>query len=394
MRSRRRGVRCGSPCGIWSRRAIRSTRRSSPLRSGSTGTPGWEHTLNTLGETITGGCGLGSVGWHLAQIRQASVAAALRRFATRAMQAADSPDLPDALRTVRGDLEAINLVDTDLPPTVTDLIMGHLERLETADTTQVIPTGLRDLDRILDGGFRPGQLVIVGATTGAGKSLLLGGFARQAALQQRLPVLWNSLEMDRVEVLDRIIAAEAKVDLSHITRRLTDEHEWARIARSLDGMLAGVLHIDDRSHRTLGDIETVARQVKPALIVVDYLQLMTTSGAGSRSRQEDVAAFSRGLKLIARDLACTVAAAAQLNRAGEGRTDKKPRLSDLRESGAIGNDADIVMLLHRDPVDATAGTDASLLVAKHRNGPLGDIPLVFRGHFARFDDGLTEGWAA
>lgn len=346
---------------------------------------GWDDTARWLPQITTGNTGPQTVGWHLNAIGEEYARYQLSQVATRTQQAL-SGDLDEAIRVAREGLDRVSLRTTDAPPTVGELLMPHLERLETKDTTRLIPTGLPDLDLLLGGGFRPGQLVTVGAATGAGKSLLLGGFARQATIREALPVLFSSLEMSRTELMDRVISAETRVDLGRIIKRDLTEQDWEKLSRRIDALTGSRLHIDDNPHRTVGDIAATARPVMPAMVCVDYVQLLTTPhGVRHNSRQEEVSAFSRGLKLLARELGCVVVAAAQLNRAADQRSDKRPRLSDLRESGAIAQDSDVVLLLDRDENDDTLGTDATLIVAKQRSGPLGAVSLSFSGHNARFD---------
>lgn len=345
--------------------------------------PGWDDTARWMADLTTGGFAAGTVGWHLNAVKEHAARLGLMQLADRARQAAEG-DVDEAVTLVRTGLDRIATRTVEAPPTVADLLMPHLERLETKDTTRRVGTGMPDLDERLAGGFRPGQLVVVGAATGAGKSLLLGGFARHAALREQVPVLFHSLEMGRDELMDRLLAAEARVNLQSLNARDLNEDDWSRLSRRLDAINTGQLFIDDNPTRTVADIAATAKPLRPALLCVDYVQLLTPTGK-SNNRQEEVANLSRALKLLARDLRCTVIAAAQLNRAADQRSDKTPRLSDLRESGAIANDADVVLLLDRDENDDTLGSDASLIIAKQRGGPLGSVPLVFTGHHARFD---------
>lgn len=349
--------------------------------------PGYDDSARHLTDITIGGAGPGTVGWHLTAIREEYARYQLHQLATRTQQAAAGDlDVDEAIRLTRDGLEQITHRTIDAPPTVADLLMPHMERLETRDTTRLLPTGLPDLDLLLGGGWRPGQLVTVGAATGAGKSVLLAGFARQAAIREHVTVLFVSLEMSRVELMDRILSAETGVDLQRIIKRDPTDQDWAKMARRTDALLGARLHIDENPHRTVADIAAEARPVRPALVCVDYTQLLTSpTGTRFNNRQEEVSAFSRALKLLARELSCTVIAAAQLNRSADQRADKRPRLSDLRESGAIAQDSDVVLLLDRDENDDTLGTDAGLIIAKQRSGPLGLVSLAFAGHHARFD---------
>ena len=350
--------------------------------------PGWDQAVRHLSEIAVGGYGAGSVSHHLDVVQEAAARHRLSLLGVKAQQAAGGVDVADAVQLIREGLDGIQTKTRNAPPLVADLMQDHMERLETVDTSRVLPTGLHDLDHALGGGFRPGQLVIVGAQSGVGKSLLLTGFARHATFEQRAVTQFHSLEMSNVELMDRIFSAEAKVSLTKITGRDLDDDDWSRIAGKVNQISLGRWHIDDNASRTVADIRATDTPQRPNMIVVDYLQLVTPSKGDNR--QEQVAMISRGLKALARDLRCVVVAAAQLNRAAEARQDKRPRMADLRESGAVGQDADTVLLLDRADADETLGTTARLIVAKQRGGPQGAvIDLTFSGHYARFD---TSAW--
>jgi replicative DNA helicase len=348
--------------------------------------PGWDQTCRLMADIMLGGVNSGTVGYHLELVQETASRTRLQQLA---MVAADVSHggVTDAVATIRERLDRIVTRKTQAPPTVASLLDNYLDRLETPDTTATIPTGLPPLDHILTGGFRPGQFVLVGAASGAGKSFLLALFARAAALHAAATTVFHSLEMSRNELLDRIVSAEARIDLTKLTGRNLAETDWSRLVQRLDDIKQGRLHIDDTAGRTLNDIRTTCTPLQPKLIIIDYLQLMTPGK--ETNRQEQVAGISRGLKLLARDLECTVIAATQLNRAGVQRADKRPQLSDVRESSGPVNDADIVMLLDRDSNDDTYGTTATLNVPKQRNGPLGTVNLTFAGHYSRFDAAPT-----
>lgn len=344
--------------------------------------PGWDQALNHLLELVTSPIPAGTLGWHLDRLQQQAARQRLRTLAGRMSQHADDGDPADVVTLAREQLDRIDLGAASTPPSLADLTESYLQRLETADTTQTLPTGFADLDRMLAGGLRAGQLVVVGGRPAAGKSLLLAGFARAAAARGARSLL-HSLEMPRQEVWDRHTASVASVPLDRIvSRRLTDD-DWSRIGRTLPTISDVTVHVDDRPSVTVADVTRTARGMRPDLILIDYLQLLRPAKA-SGSRQEDVAGLSRALKLLARDLRCPVVVAAQLNRGQTQRADAAPRMSDLRESGAIEADADVVLLLHRDPGDETLGTTAQLIVAKNRSGETGTLQLAFLGHYARF----------
>lgn len=345
--------------------------------------PGWEETCRWL-TNVTVGATVGTWDWHLNTIREATSRERLAMAGVRTQQMAQSEtDLAEVVALAREGLERIEVRTAQAPPTISDMLMNHLERLETQDTTRRLSTGLHDLDHLLAGGFRPGQLVVVGARPGAGKSLLLGGFALHAAIHEEVTVHFASLEMGRDELMDRFLASEAMISLRAMTSRTLHEDDWSRLSRHLDAISGSRLYVDDTPTQTVAGIGAAAKPLRPALVLVDYLQLLSSTGK-QNNREQEVAALSRSLKLLARDLDCTVIAASQLNRESDKRHDRKPRLSDLRESGAIEADADLVLLLDRDDQDDTHGTDAGLIVAKQRGGPLGTVSLVFTGDHARF----------
>jgi len=254
-----------------------------------------------------------------------------------------------------------------------------------------VPTGFAELDALTN-GLHPGQLIVIAARPAVGKSTLGLDIARAAAIKHGKPAIIFSLEMGRSEIAMRLLSAEATVPL-HLMRKgtITDE-DWRTIASTMGRINDAPLFIDDSPNMTLVEIRAKCRRLKQRaglkLIVIDYLQLMT-SGKKVESRQQEVSEFSRALKLLAKELEVPVIAISQLNRGPEQRADKRPMLSDLRESGAIEQDADMVILLHRedlyDPGGARTG-EADFIVAKHRNGPTADIRVGFLGQFSRFND--------
>jgi replicative DNA helicase len=284
--------------------------------------------------------------------------------------------------TLTGDLAAVG-----------DLVPGFLADLE-AGSQQGLSTGLADLDR-LTGGLQPG-LWIVAARPSVGKTITLTDIARAVALRARQPAVFFSLEMSRKRLMHRLVAAEARVPL-HVIKAGGDKvqpQDWERIGDALADIVDAPLHIDDSTSMSVADISARTRRLaqKGALgaVLIDYLQLMEgMGGRGNESREREVARISRGLKVLAEDLQVPVIVAAQLNRGPEQRTDKRPVLSDLRESGAIESDADVVILLHRpdyyDKESERAG-EVDLIVAKNRDGPTDTITAAAQLHLARFTD--------
>ena len=253
-----------------------------------------------------------------------------------------------------------------------------------------IPTGISRLDEITH-GLHPGQLVIVAARPGMGKSTLGMDFARSVSIKNNMTSAFFSLEMGRNEIVMRLLAAEAGVSLQAIRGGHMSDSEWDRVARRVGQISNAPLFIDDSPNMTMMEIRAKARRLKQRhdlkLLVIDYMQLMT-SGKRVESRQVEVSEFSRSLKLLAKELEVPVVALSQLNRGPEQRQDKKPMLSDLRESGSLEQDADMVVLIHREETydQETRKGEADLILAKHRNGPTGTVPVLFQGHHSRFAD--------
>jgi replicative DNA helicase len=262
------------------------------------------------------------------------------------------------------------------------------------------PSGFTDLDTIT-GGFQPGNLIIIAARPSMGKSSLVTNIAENVALshERPRPVALFSLEMSEAELAQRFVASQASIKGDDLRKgRLRDETKWKRVLRTAAEYDAAPLYVDDSSDVGLLDIRAKSRRLHQqaqadygglGLIIVDYLQLMR---ADSRieSRVQQVGEMSRGLKILARELNVPVIALSQLSRAVEQRstTDKRPQLSDLRESGSIEQDADLVMFIYRDeyyfPETTEKPGEADLIIAKHRNGGLGDIPLTFQNEYPRF----------
>lgn len=272
-------------------------------------------------------------------------------------------------------------------------VMDAIEEAGQVDPNETpgIPTGFADLDRLLN-GLVGGQVIIVGARPGVGKSVALANIAQNAAWRWKQPAVFFSLEMTAVELGTRLVAAGARVPLHTLnTGKLTDE-DWAQVARAVGESAEAPLFIDDTAELTIGEIRARARKLQRqhgqlALIVVDYLQLV--GSARSENRQLAVATISRGLKLLAKQMNVPVLVAAQLNRETDKRSTKVPQMSDLRESGAIEADADVVILLHRedanDPESPRAG-EADFIVAKNRRGPKDTVTVAAQLHLARFVD--------
>ncbi|MCW2989820.1 MAG: dnaB [Solirubrobacterales bacterium] len=266
------------------------------------------------------------------------------------------------------------------------------------------PSGFSDLDEIT-GGFQPGNLIIVAARPSMGKSALVTNIAENVALHKTepKPVALFSLEMAESELAMRFIASRARIKGDDLRKgRLKEERKWKLVLDAAEDYSNAPLHLDDSSDISLLEIRAKARRLHSqmkskygglGLIIVDYLQLLRPDGR-VESRVEQVGQMSRGLKILARELQVPVIALSQLSRGVESRTDKRPLLSDLRESGQIEQDADLVVFIYRDeyynPDTTERPGEADLIIAKHRNGGLGEVPLVFQGEFTRFMNRTPE----
>ncbi len=271
------------------------------------------------------------------------------------------------------------------------LALEEIEAIESEGKSVGVPTGFKDLDQLTH-GLHPGQLVIVAARPAVGKSTLGLDFARSASIKNGMTSVIFSLEMSRNEIVMRLLSAEASVSLSNMRGGLMGEADWDRMAKKMGQVNGAPLFIDDSPNMTMMEIRAKARRLKQRhdlkLIVLDYMQLMS-SGKRVESRQVEVSEFSRSLKLLAKELQVPIVALSQLNRGPEQRQDKRPMLSDLRESGSLEQDADVVILLHREDMYDKGGArsgEADFIVAKHRNGPTDKVTVAFQGHYSRFVD--------
>ncbi|MEO2106789.1 MAG: replicative DNA helicase, partial [Actinomycetota bacterium] len=265
-----------------------------------------------------------------------------------------------------------------------------IEKLHESDSTITgLETGFTDLDQ-LTSGLQPGQLIILAARPAMGKSTLVTNMITNVAAGQRKPAAIFSLEMGQMEIVQRMLSAEAKLDSDRLRTGKLRHDDWPKLSKAMGKLSEAPLFIDDTPGITMMEIRSKCRRIAQrhglSLIVVDYLQLME-SHKKSDGRVQEVAEFSRGLKVLAKEIGCPVIALSQLSRKPEERTDRRPMLSDLRESGAIEQDADIVGFIYRDEVynpDTEAKGEAELIIAKHRAGRLATVRLSFLGHHSRF----------
>jgi replicative DNA helicase len=284
---------------------------------------------------------------------------------------------------------------------VSDALQETLDQLEalydsSGDITGV-PTGYTDLDHLLL-GLQPSNLIVVAARPGAGKTSLALGAAANVAMEARKPVLFFSMEMGTLELTKRLLAGEARVDARRLQTGNIPEADWTRLSHAVGRLAEAPLFIDDNPHCTVMEMRAKSRRTKArhgdlGLVVVDYLQLMTPMAKRAENRQVEVAEISRGLKILARELDCPVMALSQLNRQLEYRADKRPMLADLRESGSLEQDADVVVFIYRDDIynpDSDQRGTAEIIVSKHRNGPTGTTRLAFVDRLTKFANMAPE----
>ncbi|HVV56831.1 MAG TPA: replicative DNA helicase [Gaiellaceae bacterium] len=280
---------------------------------------------------------------------------------------------------------------------IDDLLKDSFERItalyEAGSDITGTPSGYRDLDR-LTSGFQPGNLIIVAARPSMGKSALALCIAANVAVRHELPVALFTLEMSKAEVTQRLMCSEGKVESQRLRTGKLAADDWPRLTAACDKLSKAPIYVDDTGSITMMEIRSKLRRLKSrepklGLVVIDYLQLMT-SGTTAENRVQEVSQISRALKVLARDLDVPIMALSQLSRAVEQRQDKRPILSDLRESGSIEQDADLVMFVYRDeyynPEETDSAGIAELLLAKHRNGATGMEKLAFQKRYAKFSD--------
>lgn len=319
----------------------------------------------------------------------ASVAASVR-----VVQAKDGKDAADHLAAGHTVNELVPLVFsvgtlTHQEPPLRETYLRVEEFSENGGPVTGLPTGFKRLDQELTGMY-PGNFIVIGARPSVGKSAIALGIAAHVAYEVEKPVLMVSLEMSAMELCQRLLAKQAQVGATKIrTGKGLDGRDWQKLHEALEKISPKPLYLDDNSSSTIPQIHEKVERLNDflatknqelSLIIVDYLQLM--SGRRRDNRQVEVSEFSRNLKVMAGEFKIPVIALSQLSRNLEYREEKVPVLADLRESGAIENDADVVLLLHRDDT----GDSADVIIAKHRNGPIGTVKLAFHERFAAFQD--------
>ncbi len=277
---------------------------------------------------------------------------------------------------------------------IRQIVMNAMDRIERASHNKGnvtgVATGFIDLD-YRTAGMQPSDLILVAARPSMGKTAFVLNIAQYVAFRQRQTVAIFSLEMSKEQLVNRLFSMESKVDSQHLrTGNLSDE-EWEKLIESAGAIGKSNLIIDDTPGISISELRSKCRKYKLEhhldMIIIDYLQLMTGSGRGTDSRQQEISDISRSLKALARELSVPVIALSQLSRAVEQRPDHRPMLSDLRESGAIEQDADVVMFIYRDDYynkDTEKKNIAEIIIAKQRNGPIGTVELVWLPDFTKF----------
>src|SRR5574343_1959218 len=285
---------------------------------------------------------------------------------------------------------------------VVDLLDRVQEMADNPNDITGVPTGFYDLDR-MTAGLQPGDMIVLAARPSMGKTAFAINIAEHVALNEGLPVAVFSMEMGASQLAVRVVGSIGRIDQGHLrTGKLTDE-EWPRLTEAIERLRTVSLHIDETPGLTPSELRANSRRLarqcgKLGLIVVDYLQLMSgSSDSDGDNRATELGEISRGLKMLAKELQCPVIALSQLNRGVEQRTDKRPMMSDLRESGAIEQDADIIMFIYRDDYYNKDSKDpgvAEIIIGKQRNGPTGTVRLAFLKPLTRFESLATGGFVS
>ena len=286
------------------------------------------------------------------------------------------------------------------------LVMQLIDRVTElaengAEDVTGVRTGFYELDR-QTAGLQPGDLIVLAARPSMGKTAFALNIAENVAVQEGLPVVVFSMEMGAAQLALRMVGSLGRIDQQHLrTGRLTDE-EWARLSETVERMRNVQLYIDETPGLSPGELRARARRQarqcgQVGLIIIDYLQLMSGNGGNEENRATVIGEISRGLKALAKELKCPVIALSQLNRSVETRTDKRPMMSDLRESGAIEQDADVIMFIYRDEYYTKEACKepgvAEIIIAKQRNGPVGTVKLAFQRMHTKFEN-LAPGYVS
>ncbi|HUY44815.1 MAG TPA: replicative DNA helicase [Streptosporangiaceae bacterium] len=356
------------------------------------GGPTYLHTLIASVPTAA------NAGYYARIVRERAILRRLVEVGTRIVQLGYSGDGEADELVDRAQAEVYGVTERRVSEdylALSEIMPGALDELEAIEghsgTMTGVPTGFADLDALTN-GLHAGQMVVIAARPAIGKSTLALDLARSAAIKHSLPTVIFSLEMSRNEITMRLLSAESRVSLHSMRTGQMGEEDWTRLARRMSEVVDAPLYIDDSPNMSMMEIRAKCRRLKQRqglkLVIIDYLQLMS-SPKRVENRQQEVSEMSRSLKLLAKEIGVPVIAISQLNRGPEQRNDKKPLLSDLRESGSIEQDSDVVILLHREDAyerESPRAGEADLIVAKHRNGPTATVTVAFQGHYSRFVD--------
>jgi replicative DNA helicase len=339
-----------------------------------------------------------NAGYYARIVRERAILRRLVEVGTRIVQLGyagdgDADELVDRAQAEIYGVTERRVTEDFLP--LSEIMPGALDEIEAIGSRggvmTGVPTGFADLDALTN-GLHAGQMVVIAARPAIGKSTLALDLARAAAVKHRLATVLFSLEMSRNEITMRLLSAEARVPLHAMRTGQMGEEDWTRLARRMSEVVDAPLYIDDSPNMSMVEIRSKCRRLKQRhdlrMVIVDYLQLMS-SPRRVENRQQEVSEMSRSLKLLSKEIDVPVVAISQLNRGPEQRNDKRPLLSDLRESGSIEQDSDVVILLHREDAyerESPRAGEADLIVAKHRNGPTTTVTVAFQGHYSRFVD--------
>lgn len=346
-----------------------------------------------------------NIEFHAKIIAQKYLARRLIRFAVEIEEQAydEGNDVADLLQAAEGGLFDISQTQLKREVTQIDPVINQaLEEIEKARNSDSglsgLPTGYDDLDRMTS-GWQNSDLIIIAGRPAMGKTALVLTMAKNMAIDYSIPVAVFTLEMPNVQLVKRLISNIAEIDANKLKSGNLNEEEQIRLNERIRLAYSAPLFLDETPQLSIAEMRTKARRLVREkgvkIIIIDYLQLMNAGGSKFGSREQEVSTISRSLKALAKELNIPIIALSQLNRGNESREDKRPVLSDLRESGAIEQDADIVCFIHRPEYYTKASEDAQgndirglaeLIVAKHRNGSVGDVKLRFTGRYARFEN--------
>jgi replicative DNA helicase len=339
-----------------------------------------------------------NAGYYARIVRERAILRRLVEVGTRIVQLgyAGDGDADELVDRAQAEIYGVTerRVSEDFLP-LSEIMPGALDEIEAIGSRggvmTGVPTGFADLDALTN-GLHAGQMVVIAARPAIGKSTLALDLARASAVKHRLATVMFSLEMSRNEITMRLLSAEARVPLQAMRTGQLGEEDWTRLARRMSEVVDAPLFIDDSPNMSMMEIRAKCRRLKQRhdlrMVIVDYLQLMS-SPRRVENRQQEVSEMSRSLKLLAKEIDVPVVAISQLNRGPEQRNDKRPLLSDLRESGSIEQDSDVVILLHREDAyerESPRAGEADMIIAKHRNGPTTTVTVAFQGHYSRFVD--------